>query len=427
MNSAQVYERKRCTKTKAVTFIQPGTDIITPILAGEPEALMKQLETYDGLRGNRLFQMFSTREVLDVNPDKLKIVSMFMGAAERRAFQEGKIDLLPNHFSDIPKILRQIARKPVIMATAAPMDDKGYFSLGTNADHITAMLPYAETILLEVNEHMPRTYGENQIHISDVTAVIEHHQPIPEAPTAPPQSEKDKLIGEHVASLIKNGDTLQIGFGSIPNAIIDNLKDYRNLSIHTEMIPEKIISLYESGAVTNENNPFRKGKMTATFAYGTRALYDFLHENEGVYMLPVNKTNHVGRLHEVENLVTVNAGVEVDFLGQVNSEMVGGTYWSSTGGQSDFQLASHLSEGGRGVICMHSTAKDDTISKIVPTLQPGTPVTASKNDVDYIVTEYGVARLRGKTIRERTRALIDIAHPKFREELMSEVKRMAYM
>ncbi len=307
------------------------------------------------------------------------------------------------------------------------MDENGYFSLGTNADHIIAMLPYAETILLEVNEYMPRTYGENQIHISDITALIEHHQPIPEAPAAPPQSGKDKLIGEHVASLIKNRDTLQIGYGSIPNAIMDNLKDYRNLSIHTEMIPEKVIALYDSGAVTNENNPFKKGKMTATFAYGSQNLYDFLHENQDIYMLPVNKTNHVGRLQDADSLVTVNAGVEVDFLGQVNSEMVGGTYWSSTGGQSDFQVASRLSEGGRGVICLHSTAKGDSISKIVPALNPGTPVSTSKNDVDYIATEYGIARLRGKTIRERTKALIDIAHPKFRDELTFEAERMGYL
>ncbi|MFD1362852.1 acetyl-CoA hydrolase/transferase family protein [Lentibacillus salinarum] len=426
MNPAQLYQQKHRTKEGSTAFIQPKSDIITPILAGEPNALRKQLETYDGLQGNRLFQMFTTRDVLDVDPDKLKIISMFMGVAERKAFKEGKIDLLPNHFSDVPKLLRQIARKPVLMAVASPMDENGYFSLGTNADHITAMLPHADTVLLEVNEYMPRTYGENQIHISEVSALIEHHQPIPEAPAAP-QSEKDKLIGDHVAGLIDNGDTLQIGFGSIPNAIIDNLKHYRNLSIHTEMIPEKIIALYESGAVTNENNPFKPGKMTATFAYGTRKLYDFMHENDAIYMLPVNKTNDVGRLQAANNLVTINAGVEVDFLGQVNSEMVGGTYWSSTGGQADFQLASHLSDGGRGVICLHSTAKGDSISKIVPTLQPGTPVTTSKNDVDYIVTEYGIARLRGKTIRERTKALIDIAHPGFRDELTFAAKRMGYL
>ncbi len=427
MNITNDYRRKLCSQADVITFIKPETDLITPLLAGEPYGLMKQLETAGHLQGNRIFQMFSTRDVLEVDPEKVKLISMFMGATERKAFKEGKLDLLPNHFSDIPALLKQTARNPVVMAVVSPMDKNGYFSLGTNCDHTAALLSTAETVLLEVNENMPRTFGENQIHISQVTALIENHQMLPEAPAVLRQSEKDKRIGEHVAELIDNGDVLQIGFGSIPNAIMDYLKHHRNLSIHTEMIPEKIIDLFDSGAVTNENNPFYKGKMTATFAYGSRSLYDFLHDNKDVYMLPVNKTNYICELQAVKNLVTVNAGVEVDFLGQVNSEMVGGNYWSSTGGQADFQLASRISEGGKGFICLHSTAKQDTISKIVPTLKPGTPVTTSKNDVDYIVTEYGVARLRGKAIRERTKAIIDIAHPAFREELLFEAKKLGYV
>lgn len=420
------YREKLCSAEEAIAHIKPETDILTPLLTGEPRLLKKQLESYEGLRGNRLFQMLSTQDVLDVSHEKLKIISMFLGAAEREAFKKGKIDLLPNHFSDIPKILQQIAKDLVVMATVSPMDENGYFSLGTNCDHTAALIPFAKTILLEVNEYMPRTFGENQIHISQVSALVENHQPLIEASTAR-LSEKDKQIGEYVAELINDGDTLQIGFGSIPNAIMDNLQKHRQLTIHTEMIPEKVIDLFNSGAITNENNPLRKGKMTATFAYGSRRLYDFLHENRDVYMLPVNKTNHAYELAAFKNLVTVNATVEVDFLGQGNSEMIGGTYWSSTGGQADFQLASHLVEGGRGVLCLHSTTKDAAISKIVPTLNPGTPITTSKNDIDYVVTEYGIAQLRGKTIRERTSELIRIAHPSFRDELMFEAKRMGYL
>ncbi|WP_217587567.1 acetyl-CoA hydrolase/transferase family protein [Lentibacillus saliphilus] len=423
----KIYEQKLRAKEEIGTYIQPGKAIITPLLAGEPYTLMKQLESMDHLEGNRLFQMFSTRHVLDVSPNKLELISMFLGPYERAAFKEGKIDLLPNHFSDIPKLLKSITTEPVVMAVVSPMDERGYFSLGTNCDHSAAMLPEAGAVILEVNQHMPRTFGENQIHISDVTALIENDQPIPEASGASVQLDKDKRIGEYVAELIHNGDVLQVGFGSIPNAIIDNLKSHRNLTIHTEMIPEKVIELFESGAVTNEHNPFKKGKMTATFAYGSRQLYDFMHENKDIYMLPVHKTNFIGELQSVNNLVTVNAGVEVDFLGQVNAEKVGSTYWSSTGGQADFQLAARISEGGRGVICLHSTAKQDTISKIVPTLNPGTPVTTPKNEVDYIVTEYGMAKLRGKTIRERTKALIAIAHPKFRDELTYTARKMGYL
>lgn len=310
---------------------------MTPILCGEPDALIKQLENYDGLNNNRYYMMFTPREVIDVDPDRLKVISMFMGASERQAFKEGRIDLLPNHFSDVPNLLKQEARKPVVLATVSPMDENGYFSMGTNADHIISMVKEADTILLEVNKYMPRTFGDNQIHISEVTALIEHHQPLPEAPESK-LSEKDQIIGDHVASLIKNGDTLQIGYGSIPNAIIDNLKDYRNLSVHTEMIPEKIIELYKSGAVTNENNPFKKGKMTATFAFGSQALYDFMHENEDIYMMPVSQTNNACLLKDINDLVTVNAGVEVDFMGQVNSEKVGDLYFH----QPEVSLISRL-------------------------------------------------------------------------------------
>lgn len=426
MDVLQLYEEKRLSLEETIAFINQEEDIIMPLIAGEPHKLMKQLETYEGLQGNRLFQMLSAQDVLDVAPEKLKIISMFMGTAERKAFKEGEIDLLPNHFSDIPKLLQQFPADKVVMATVSPMDENGYFSLGTNCDHTAAMIPFAKTILLEVNENMPRTYGENQIHISQVSACIENNSPIPEAPAAK-LTDKDKQIGAYVAELIHNGDVLQIGFGSIPSAIIDNLKGHQNLSVHTEMIPEKIIELYNSGAITNENNPFHKGKMTATFAYGSQKLYDFLHENHNIHMMPVNKTNHVCNLASVKNLVTINAGVEIDFLGQANSEMIGETYWSSTGGQADFQLASHLSEGGRGVLCLHSTAKGDTISKITPTLNPGTPVTTGKNDIDYVVTEYGIAKLRGKTIRERTNELIGIAHPKFRDQLEYKANQMGYM
>ncbi|WP_174614794.1 acetyl-CoA hydrolase/transferase family protein [Virgibacillus ihumii] len=426
MNISKLYEEKRCTAEEAVAHIQPGEDIVTPILAAEPYTLMKQLETYDGLQGNRLFQMLSSNEVIDVAPDKLKIISMFMGGTERKAFNEGKIDLLPNHFSDVPRLMKLQPADKVVMAVVSPMDENGYFSLGTNCDHTAAILPFAKTVLLEVNPNMPRTFGENQIHISDVTALVENDAPLPEAPAAR-LSEKDKVIGEYVAGLINDGDVLQIGFGSVPNAIIDNLKNHQNLSVHTEMIPEKIIELYQNGSVTNANNPFHKGKMTATFAYGSRKLYDFLHENDEVHMMPVSQTNAAANLASVKNLVTINAGVEIDFLGQANSEKIGDTYWSSTGGQSDFQLASHLSEGGRGVLCLHSTTKGDSISKIRPTLGPGTPISTSKNDIDYVVTEQGIARLRGKTIRERTSELIRIAHPAFRDELTFEAKEMGYL
>ena len=427
MKYSKLYQDKKLSSANdAVSLIRENEDIVVPLGNGSPKALYKALETYDGLKNCRLYQLLSFNEVIDVSPDKLKIISMFLSGAERKAYNEGKIDLLPNHFSDVPKLLKEVTNKPTIMATVAPMDDEGYFSFGTNSDYSVPLLPYAGKIILEVNEHMPRTIGSNKVHINDVTAIIEHHEPLVETPNIP-YNETDEKVGQFIAELINNGDVLQIGIGGMPNAIMNYLADYRNLTIYTEMLPDGIIDLFEKGALTNEKNLLAKGKMTATFAYGSKKLYDFIHENDDVRLFPVNETNDSRTISKLENLVTINSTVEVDFLGQCNSETIGTYYYSSTGGQGDFSIGSRLSTNGKGIICLHSTTKNDTISKITPTLKPGSVVTTSKNDVDYVVTEFGVAKLRGKTIRERTKELIQIAHPKFREELTFEAKKMGYL
>ncbi|OLO40654.1 4-hydroxybutyrate CoA-transferase [Alkalihalophilus pseudofirmus] len=427
MNITKIYEQKRIASAlQTVNLIHPHTDIIVPIAVGEPPGLLDALPKADHLKGNRLFQMLSLRPVLQTNKDKLNIVSMFLNKDERRAFYEHQIDLLPNHFSDLPYILNEITSNRVLMVTVSPMDENGYFSLGTNCDYISFFMDKSVMIIVEVNEYMPRTYGKNQIHISQVDAIFENHQPLPETPSIPVR-EEDKIIGNSIAELIKNGDTLQIGFGAIPNAIMNDLKSYQDLTIFTEMIPDQVVDLFESGAISNRNNPLAPGKMTATFAYGTKRLYDFMHENKNVFMLPVDESNNVRYIASIDRIVTINATVEVDFLGQCNSETIGGRYYSSTGGQGDFGVGARMAKEGRGVICLHSTAKNGEISKIVPTLPNGAVVTTSKNDVDYVVTEYGVAKLRGKTIRERTKNLIEIAHPKFREELTYEAKKMGFL
>ncbi|WP_216828315.1 acetyl-CoA hydrolase/transferase family protein [Alkalihalobacterium elongatum] len=426
MNITKMYEQKRKTSSnEAVAIIKPKTDIIVPLAVGEPPGLLDALPKANHLEGNRLYQMLSLRPVLNLDKSKVKVISMFLNKDERRAFYDHEIDLLPNHFSDLPYILNEITTNRVLMVTVSPMDENGYFSLGTNCDYIPFLINENVTIIVEVNEQMPRTFGKNQIHISQVDAINENNQALPETPIIPLR-EEDKIIGNSIAELIKNGDTLQIGFGAIPNAIMNDLKSYQDLTIFTEMIPDQVVDLFESGAVSNRSNPLAPGKMTATFAYGTKRLYDFMHENSDVFMLPVDETNDVRHIASIDRMVTINATVEVDFLGQCNSETIGGRYYSSTGGQGDFGIGARMAKEGRGVICLHSTAKNGEISKIVPTLPSGAVVTTSKNDVDYVVTEYGVAKLRGKTIRERTQNLINIAHPKFREELTFAAKKMGF-
>lgn len=427
MNGEEGYrEKKVLNALEAVSVIRPNEDIIVPIAVGEPQALVRALAEHEGLEGNRLYQMLSLHPVLKIDPKKVKIISMFLNNDERRAFNEKEIDLLPNHFSDLTALLMEITRDVVIMATVSPMDEDGYFSLGTNCDYIAPLLPLAKRVILEVNDHMPRTYGENRIHISNVERFFENHQPLPETPEIPLR-EADKIIGKTVADLIQDGDTLQIGFGAIPNAIMNFLTNHRNLTIYTEMIPDKVVDLFESGAITNANNPLKPGCMTATFAFGTKRLYDFINNNELVQMLPVDQTNDSRVIASIRQLVTINATIEVDLLGQCNSESIGGKYYSSTGGQSDFGIGARMAPDSKGIICLHSTVKNGTISKIVPRLAHGSVISTSKNDVDYIVTEYGIAKLRGKTVHERVEALIEIAHPKFRNELRQQAIEMKYL
>lgn len=422
----KMYQEKLVTADEAVAVIAPGDDIIVPILPGDPPALLDALERRNDLSNNRLFQMLSSRPFMKKKPEELRVVSMFLGGGDRKGFGTGEVDLLPNHFSDTPKLIEEITSERVLMLTVSPMDESGFFSMGTNCDYPGALLQSAKTIILEVNEHMPRTFGLNQIHISEVTHIIENSVALPEL-ALPVITEKDRIIGNYVADMIKDGDALQIGFGAIPNAVMESLVNHKDLSIFTEMFPDKLVDLYESGAVSNKFRKDYPGKSTATFGFGSKRLYDFLHENEDIYMLPVTETNDIRNIAAQENLVAINATVEIDFLGQCNSEKIGSQYWSSTGGQAEFGIGARMVKGGRSIICLHSTTKNDTVSKIVPVLAAGTPVSTSKNDVDMIVTEYGVAKLRGKTIRERTEALIAVAHPNFREQLTEEAKKMGYL
>ncbi|MGO4888328.1 acetyl-CoA hydrolase/transferase family protein [Anaerobacillus sp. MEB173] len=417
------YQEKVMNANQAIQLVHPGDNIIVPLGVGEPPVLMDELMEYDGLENNTLFQMLSLRKLKTLPKEKLKIVSMFLHNEERKAFANQEIDLLPNHFSNLPTILKARVKNPIIMAQVSPMDDEGYFSLGTNCDYTATLLDNAKAIIVQVNEHMPRTYGKNQIHLSKVSAIVEHHSPLPTT-GVPTLTEKDKVIGQSIAELIKNGDTIQFGFGSIPNVVIDHLKSYRDLGIYTEMFPDNLVDLYESGAITNANKPIYNGVSTATFAFGTERLYKFMHENPALNMIPVDESNSLTDIAQFKQFVTINSTVEVDFFGQCNSEVVKGRYYSSTGGQSDFSKAVSLCEDGRGIICLHSTTKDESVSKIVPQLSDGSVVSTSKNDVDYVVTEYGVAHLRYMTISERTKALISIAHPKFRDELTFQAKRL---
>jgi acyl-CoA hydrolase len=281
------------------------------------------------------------------------------------------------------------------------------------------MIALADLVILEINQNLPWTYGDTEVHISDVDFVVENIFPLVELPTEAP-TEIEKLIGGHIADLIEDGATLQLGIGGIPNAIASFLTDRRDLGLHTEMFVDGMVDLYEAGIVTNRRKTLHPGKMVATFALGTQKLYDFLDRNVSVEVLRgryVNDPYVVGKNYK---MVSVNTAIQVDVIGQVCSQSIGTRQFSGTGGQLDTHRGAQLSEGGRGIIALRSTAKNGTISTIVPTLAPGSGVTVPSQDIDTIVTEFGVAELRGRCVRDRMEALIKIANPNFRDWIREE-------
>lgn len=421
------YNDKKMSPEEAIKFLTPGDAVVYPIAPGEPALLHEALCNYEGLENNKLYRTLTNVKTYDLPKDKLKQVSIFLGG-DRQLMNDGVVELLPNHFGDTVDLIKMREEEIVLMFNASPMDEKGYFSLSLANAYVGGLLDVASKIIIEVNENAPYTYGENHhVHIDDVTALVESSEPLPTIP-APVIDEKSAAIGKLIAELVPDGATLQIGYGAVPSAVMNNLSTKKNLGFHTEMLPDKAMELYNSGALDNTKKETYVGKTVTTFAMGTTDLYKWLDKNEDIYFLPVNKSNSVKEIAKENNLYTINATIQVDLLGQCNSEKLPTKYYSSTGGQSDFGKGVRMTEHGVGIIALNSTAgKDDAISTIVPSLYTGAAVTTSKNDIDYVVTEYGAARLKGKTINERVEALIAIAHPKFRDELREEAKKMNYI
>jgi acyl-CoA hydrolase len=314
---------------------------------------------------------------------------------------------------------------PLVIAAASPPDRHGYFSLGLNADYVASFIGRAR-FFLEANEQMPRTFGRNQVHISQVVGWCEADYPLLEVPPAAP-NDIDRRIATLVAERIPHGATLQIGIGSTPNAILSALAGHRDLGIHTELLSDGVVDLVEAGVVNGVAKELNRTKTVGTFALGTRRLYDFLDENTAFELWPVRYVNDPRVIAQESNFVSINSTIAVDLIGQCASETVSGVYYSSSGGQADFARGAMYSRNGQGFVVLHSTTRQDTISKIVPQLAAGDVVTTLKNTVDKVVTEWGVAELRGRSIRERATALIAIAHPEHRASLVAEARRLHYI
>ena len=428
MSVRALYQQKRTSPAEAVRLVRDKDVIIVPTGVGEPPSLLTELsEQRRSFRGVQVAQTLPLRKFAYFDPatvEHVRHVACFFGGASRPGGQEGWIDFIPAHFSELPILIeRGLTPADVVFSMASEMDAQGYFSLSLAADYTMAAVSKARAVVLEVNPNVPFANGNCHIHISQVTALVESEEPILEV-GLPKITPVQEAIGKYVGELIPDGATLQIGYGGIPYAVVMQLTHKRDLGIHTEMIGDGILTLVEAGVVTNRHKNYHPSKMLATFALGSKKLYQFMHRNPALEMHPVDFTNDPALAGLNDNLIAVNATLQVDLIGQCGSESLGFTPYSGTGGQADFVRAANRSKGGQSFIVLPSTAKENSISKIVPTLSPGTHVSTSKNDVNYVVSEYGVAQLRGKSAKQRAEALIAIAHPDFRGELREAARKM---
>jgi len=403
--------------------IPEAADIIVPIANGEPVLLMDTLEANnERLSGVRVHQMHPLRPrdyIRGAFGDRLRHVSYFLAAGDREAFWAGQCDLVPNHFSEVPALLRKTTKCSLVMAAASPPDRHGYFSLGTNADYVASMVGRVP-FFLEASHGMPRTIGGTLIHASQVAGWCESDHPLSAVPPAVP-GPSDKAIAALIAERVPNGATIQIGVGGIPNAVLANLSGHENLGLHTELLSDGVIDLVEGGVLTGTHKRHRRNKHVATFCLGTQGLYDWLDGNEGIEVLGVDWVNNPMLIGDEPNFVSINATAEIDLMGQCASETIAGRYWSSSGGQADFARGAMYSEGGQAFLVLHSQTSKGR-SRVRTQLTPGSVVTTLKNTVDHVVTEHGIAELRGLSLRQRAAALIAIAHPDHRDELTREAR-----
>ncbi len=427
------YRSKLRTAFDAMQAVRDGENISMGMALGEPPALLKALAeraSVGEVSDLKVWYFHSMPEAAQTIlkyelMDRVTPHCMFMGPTERelvkRGEQDGRkvVNFVPVAFSDAPNLLSQHVSIDTFVTTVSPMDRHGYFSFGANNDYASTEARAAKHTIVEVNQHMPRVFGDSMIHVSEVDAIVENHVPLFEMPARPPSAEEEK-IGEIVVGFIPDGACLQMGIGAIPNVVCEHLRDRQDLGIHTELLSPGLVDLIDCGAVNNRRKKTFPGRTVFTFALGNRRMYDFIHDNPAINSHPVDVVNDPRHIAKNDNVVSVNATLQVDLTGACNSEALVRRQYSGSGGQLDFVRGARRSKNGRSIIATCSTAKHGTVSTIVPELTGA--VTTPRNDVDTVVTEYGHARLIGLSAEDRARALIALAHPDHRSELTAQAK-----
>ena len=415
----------------AIKKIKKGKRILIGSGCAEPQFLVRSL-----VNNAHLFHDNEIVHILTVGiapyadqkyTNNFRHNAFFIGHNIRESVALGQADYMPIFLSEIPRLFKT-GQMPIhaVIIQVSPPDKKNYVSLGVSVDILPAAILCADIVIAQVNKQMPETFGVAKIPISAIDYLVESAEPLLEFPQGQPD-EISMQIGKNLARFIRDGDTLQLGIGNIPDAVLINLKNKSDLGIHSEMISDGIVDLYKNGNITNKRKKINKGKSIISFVLGTKKIYNLIHQNSDFELYPSEYTNDPFVISQNPTVVSINSAIQVDLTGQVCADSIGAKFYSGFGGQVDFVRGVKRSEGGRSFIALPSTAKDNKVSRITSSLTPGAGVVTTRAEVHYVATEYGVAYLHGKNIRERGLALVQIAHPKFREELMSYLKAKNYI
>jgi acyl-CoA hydrolase/GNAT superfamily N-acetyltransferase len=425
------YPEKFAAEEDVFTHIRRGDHIFVASGCGEPQHLVRAMVSYveshpKAFFDTEIIHVYSFGIAPYTDPKfkrNFRHNSFFLGSSTRGPVNQGMADYTPVSLSEVPALIKNgsVQIDVALVQTSLP-DEHGYLSLGISVDMVKAATDKASMIIAQVNSHMPRVHGDGFIHIKDVNYLIRHDEPLLEI-QAISLNETTQHIGNYVAKLIQDGDTIQVGYGGLPNAVMANLFNKKHLGVHTELLSDGLVDLIKAGVIDNSMKKLNPGKTVASFSMGKRETYEFLNDNPSILFRTIDYTNNPLNIAQQDNMVAINSSLEMDLTGQATSDSIGSTFYSGIGGHHDFMRGALLARGGRTILAMKSTAMNDTISRIVPSLKEAAGITLNRGDARYVVTEYGIAYLHGKNIRERAMALISISHPKFRPWLIAEAKK----
>lgn len=426
------YRQKLTTPREAVErLLRSGDTLVIGMAVAEPPALLDAVAgiAKEGhLAKLKVYSMLplahATETILAPElTDSVESRSWFVSSQNRDLVKVGLNDFVPNYFHQIPRLCREFMEIDCVVTTVSPMDKAGYFTFGLANDYTSTAARCAKRLIVEVNENMPRVFGDSLLHVSEVDAVVENHVPLLEIKAPRPKPEAE-AIGKTIAELVPDGATLQLGFGGLPDALARYLENHRDLGVHTEVFSDGLVRLIQQGVATGRKKTLHPRKHVFTTVLGTREATEFVNDNPSMESYSVSYTNDPAVIAQNDNMVSINSIIEVDLLGQCNAEHVAGSQFSGTGGQLDFVRGAFNSRGGKSILAFYSKAKNGTVSRVVPRLSTGAIVTTPRMDTHYLVTEYGAVNLKGKTSRQRALDIISIAHPDYRDDLLRQAEEM---